>query len=289
MAKWVRVSRRLVCPVCGRPDWCLVTEDGTAAICPRVESNKRCGEAGWLHRLADGPVGRPRLKAWQIPLRRESARPEGIAALARRFQDTADKCGAIHRLARELELSEEALTRFGIGWSLSDGFSSWPMFDHRGWMVGINRRFADGRKKLIAGHHAGLYMPAGLPEDLARVDGTLLVAEGATDAVAALDLGCLAVGRFSCTHGTEFLVGLVGRIKPARLVLVGDTDAPGRRGVELLAGALLPYVPQLKVVYPPAPYKDLRQWRQADATFEDLMKAIGAARLSRLGVEVRHG
>jgi hypothetical protein len=225
-----------------------------------------------------------------VPLRRESsARPEEIAALVRRFQATADKCGAIGRLATELGLSEKSLTRFGVGWSLRDGFSSWPMFDHRGWMVGINRRFHDGTKRIITGHRAGLYMPADLPQDLACVEGMLLVTEGATDAVAALDLGFWAVGRFSCTHGTELLVRLISRIKPVRLVLVGDADEPGQRGVESLASVLLPYVHQLKVVYPPAPYKDLRAWKQAGATFADLMDAIAAARLRRLGVEVRHG
>lgn len=290
MSRWIRVSPRLMCPVCGRPDWCLVTEDGTAAICPRVESDRRCGEAGWLHRLSDCRAQRQRCNPWRVPLRRgSSARPEEIAALARRFQATADKCGATGRLATELGLSEKALARFGVGWSLRDAFSSWPMFDHRGWTAGINRRFTDGTKKIVTGHRAGLYMPADLPQDLACVEGTLLVTEGASDAVAALDLGFWAVGRFSCTHGTELLVRLVGRIKPTRLVLIGDADEPGRRGVESLASVLVPYVHQLKVIYPPAPYKDLRAWKQAGATFEDLTKAIDAARLRRLGVEVRRG
>ena len=290
MSHWIRVSRRLVCPICGRPDWCLVTEDGTAAICPRVESAKRCGDAGWLHRLVDCPAQRQKLNPWRIPLHKEpNARPEEVAALSRRFQATADKCGVINRLAAELGLSPRSLIRFGVGWSLWDGFSSWPMLDHLGWVVGINRRFADGSKKIIAGHRAGLYIPADMPQDLARVEGMLILTEGATDAAAALDLGFWAVGRFSCTHGTELLVRLVSRTKPARLVLVGDADEPGRRGVESLASVLLAYVRQLKVVFPPQPYKDLRAWKQAGATFEDLMRAIDAARPRRLGVEVRQG
>jgi len=290
MSHWIRVSRRLVCPICGRPDWCLVTDDGTAAICPRVESAKRCGDAGWLHRLVDCPAQRHRLNPWHVPLRKEpNARPEEIAALARRLQATADKCGAVDRLAVELGLGAKSLIRFGVGWSLRDSFSSWPMFDHRGWMVGINRRFPDGTKKIVTGHRAGLYMPADLPQDLACVEGMLLVTEGATDSVAALDLGFWAVGRFSCTHGTELLVRLVSRIKPARLVLVGDADEPGRRGVESLASVLLAYVRQLRVVFPPQPHKDLRAWKQAGTTFEDLMRAIDAARPRRLGVEVRQG
>ena len=53
--QWKRVSRETPCPVCGKADWCLVAADGTAAICPRTESPRRCGDAGFLHRLADTP------------------------------------------------------------------------------------------------------------------------------------------------------------------------------------------------------------------------------------------
>jgi hypothetical protein len=205
------------------------------------------------------------------------------------LQAEANKSRAIGRLAGELGLSPQSLIRFGVGWSFRDGFSSWPMFDHRGWIVGINRRFPDGTKKIITGHRAGLYMPADLPQDLACVEGTLFVTEGATDAVATTDLGVWAVGRFSCNHGIELLVKLVTRIRPANLVLVGDADEPGQRGVECLASVLLAYVRQLKVIFPPPPHKDFRGWKRAGATFEQLMHTVDTARSRRLGVEVRQG
>src|SRR5207248_11062007 len=66
----IPVSRERPCPVCGKPDWCLVAEDGTAAICQRVGSGKRCGEAGWLHRLAEparAPTGRKKRKPADAP------------------------------------------------------------------------------------------------------------------------------------------------------------------------------------------------------------------------------
>ncbi len=54
-AVWQRVSRRNPCPVCHKPDWCLIARDGTAAICARIESDRPVGTkgAGWLHRLTD--------------------------------------------------------------------------------------------------------------------------------------------------------------------------------------------------------------------------------------------
>jgi hypothetical protein len=50
-ARMKRVSKSNPCPACGKPDWCLVAEDGSAAICARIEqgSVKKCGDAGWLH------------------------------------------------------------------------------------------------------------------------------------------------------------------------------------------------------------------------------------------------
>ena len=70
---WQRVSRRRPCPVCNKRDWCLFAgrpENPTAAICARVESPKRCGEAGWLHVLHDdGPTWAPWRRTIRVAVR----------------------------------------------------------------------------------------------------------------------------------------------------------------------------------------------------------------------------
>jgi len=54
-----RVSKASPCPVCGRPDWCLVAADGSVAICQRVADGAvKKTNAGWLHRLNE-PHGVP--------------------------------------------------------------------------------------------------------------------------------------------------------------------------------------------------------------------------------------
>jgi len=52
-SKWIRVTRNNPCPVCNKPDWCLVAQDGKVVICARIESDKPAGNkgAGWLHYL----------------------------------------------------------------------------------------------------------------------------------------------------------------------------------------------------------------------------------------------
>jgi len=59
---WQRVSKVRPCPVCNKPDWCLYAgpaDAPEAAICARVESPRRCGQAAWLHRLRDSATAWP--------------------------------------------------------------------------------------------------------------------------------------------------------------------------------------------------------------------------------------
>jgi hypothetical protein len=88
---WRRVSGAHPCPVCGKPDWCLTSADGTAAICARVESPKRRGGAGWLHRLADASAG-PRRRVRTVRL--AAAGPD-LGPLAAECRDALD-AGRLH-------------------------------------------------------------------------------------------------------------------------------------------------------------------------------------------------
>ena len=52
-ADWVRVTKLNPCPICDKPDWCEISADGKVAICARVQSDKKAGNAGWLHNLTE--------------------------------------------------------------------------------------------------------------------------------------------------------------------------------------------------------------------------------------------
>ncbi len=104
-SKWVRENRRNRCSVCGKPDWCLISRDGKAAICARIESDKPVGNkgAGWIHTLDNStplPPLKPEPDAKQIP----KAAPDVL--------DTAYRA-----LLSELPLSEthrDSLQRRGL-------------------------------------------------------------------------------------------------------------------------------------------------------------------------------
>lgn len=82
-SKFKTVTTKKPCPVCGKPDWCGVTEDGALAICMRVSdgSLRESGNNGFVHVLKERAQGE-----WLAPVHRpaiEKTRPP-IASIERR-------------------------------------------------------------------------------------------------------------------------------------------------------------------------------------------------------------
>jgi len=277
-SNWRRVSRGEPCPICQRPDWCLVVgPEGSpeAAICPRVESLRRAGEAGWLHILRPG--------------KRQMVRSISIAlddGPATDFANLAEACERairaepyrLARLAESLGLSIESLQRLSVGWAAHHRAYSFPMRRGDGTICGIRLRSLDGRKWAVCGSKQGLFIPDG-------IDATdrLLVCEGPTDLAACLDWGLAAIGRPSCNGGTRDLLAYVRQHRPSEIVVLADADAPGLRGAEALAGVLVAYA-AARVIAPPPGIKDARAWRRSGAEARDVLAAIEAAPTRKLQV-----
>ena len=276
--KWRRVTREHPCPVCGKPDWCLTSADGTAAICPRISSPKRCGEAGWLHWLTDQrPAGR---FVRHIPLSRAPTRTD-LDRLAEQYGADLDP-GRLHQLACQLGVSGASLIALGTGWSEGHGAYSFPMVDDGGTVVGIRLRRPDSGKFAVRGSKAGLHVPAGPAFSPGE---RLLLAEGPTDCAALLDLGFpAAVGRYSCLGDLRLLAGMARRWRPGDVVIVADADEAGQRGADNLASVLVCYCPAVRVIVPPNGVKDVRDFVRAGGTRADLEAAIAAAPVRRLRV-----
>lgn len=47
---------KIRCPICGKPDWCMVSEDGKLALCQRVANDHPNKRGGWWHSLSDEPI-----------------------------------------------------------------------------------------------------------------------------------------------------------------------------------------------------------------------------------------
>jgi len=271
--EWVRVRRDRPCPVCERSDWCLLARDGTAAICARIESPKRAGAAGYLHKLTDNAAW-PTSRTRSIPL---SALP------VRDFGTFRERCGAeltpdaLARLADSLAVAVDALRRLGIGWSAEHRAFTLPMRGARGEVCGVRLRLPNGRKLSVRGGREGLFIPSGLP-----ADGRLFVCEGPTDTAALLTLGPAAIGRPSCAGGAKLVCDLA-RGRP--VAIVADADSPGRRGAAALASTLAAHCKSVRVITPPIGIKDAREWVRHGATAADVLRAVDGADPARLSVK----
>ncbi|MHC5116352.1 MAG: toprim domain-containing protein [Planctomycetota bacterium] len=260
----LRVNKEHRCPVCGKPDWCLVAQDRSAAICARVEqgSRKRCGDAGWLHVFAERTGFSPQTSGIR---KRGGANHPGLKVtgpckggvpidFARMAEVFASRCSEwrVRFLANSLALTPGSLKRLGIG--ISAGGFTFPMSDEHGNIIGIRRRFDNGRKNSVKGSKNGLFIPTGIDKAT-----KLIICEGPTDCAAALDLGWAAIGRPNCNSKLAMTVRYV-RGRP--VVIVADRDAAGIRGARKLTDALLKNGSTVRIILPPPIYKDLRQWKE---------------------------
>jgi hypothetical protein len=285
ISKWQRVGQRRLCPICDKPDWCLYSgpEDSpTAVICARIESQKRCGESGWLHILdTSGPTWSPLIRRIELSAVRIGTDDINLESLAEQYQ-SAVKGEAFDKLAESLGLSIESLRRLGVGWSAKHSAWAFPMLDAQGKVLGIRLRLHGGKKLSVKGGREGLFIPKTLDNQ-----GPLLIAEGPTDTAALLDLGFPAVGRPSCTGGVKLLIEFVRKYNPASVVIVADADVPGQRGAENLASVLAAYCQAVCIITPPAGVKDAREWKRRGATAADVQAMIDAAPVRKLTVSAR--
>jgi hypothetical protein len=73
-----------------------------------------------------------------------------------------------------------------------------PAFDAQGCIIGLSKRFEDGKKKTHHGGHLGLFLPKGWRER-AEQTGVLYAVESPSDTAACVAGGLAAVGRPSNT------------------------------------------------------------------------------------------
>jgi hypothetical protein len=276
-----RVTAQRPCPVCKKRDWCLITHDGTAAICQRVEqgSVKRCGDAGWLHVL-DPTAGAGDRHSTHGNGKHKPAPAKDWPAIARQYADKFD-AEARAALAAALQLPPGVLDALpSIGWNSDDKWGPcWtiPEFGAGEKVVGIGRRYVrsictgpyEGKDKLALGNR-GLIVPSGWRDR----PGPVHVPEGPSDTLALTAAGLAAVGRPSNTGGVDLLAALLKDLPADHEILItGENDArpsktrpgeiewPGRDGARQTAEALTARLGRpVMWAMPPAEYKDVRQW-----------------------------
>ena len=256
--RFKRVTRSSPCPVCGKPDWCLVSLDGAVAICMRSESSRPMESGGWLHRLRDDPP------APLPPPPPPPSRPRLFDASA---YFSSLRLSWSHFLADGLSLSlgvsMSAIDRLPVAYDdIHDAFA-FPMRDASGAIIGVRLRNNDGRKWAVGGSRQGLFFDPALALGGNR---EVFIFEGPTDTLAGLSLDLPSVGRPSCSGSADDLLALLRRLgaRLASFVLDNDplhkrtdgsTFRPGVDGFSSLCARLrIPW----RIVKPPC--KDFRSW-----------------------------
>ncbi len=278
--KMLRVSWKNPCPICHKIDWCLFAQDGSTAICQRVEegSVKKCGDAGWLHILTDGPVGHRRRSQRGFSVKLSNNRSDRDFTASQQQYSRQMTSQQVNTFSQQLGVSSQSLKRLNVGW---DGEAyTFPMSNAQGRIIGIRRRFPNGRKTSLIGSETGLFVPTGLAGN-----ELLLICEGPTDAAVAFDLGFDCIGRPNCNSKIDMVVEYCRGC--SEIIIIGDNDKAGRDGAKRLADTLVLHCHSVKIIYPPDGIKDLRQWFRAGLTSEALQEIIDEIKIIEIEISFK--
>ncbi len=283
MATWHNVSKKEPCPICQKPDWCTLSNDGMMCVCKRVPSPHpaKSGQ-GWIHVL----VERPRRAFIPHAPRRPQGRFFDASAVMRGYWaefaspvPNQPHATNLTLLAEDLFLPANQVARIRPGVSGHHNAWAFPMCDCNGMCIGIRlREFGGSKKWSVAGSRDGLFFDPELQPREAIYNGLkgreIVIVEGATDVIAGYTLGLPAVGRASCNTGAEHLRRLCDRLRVNRVTIISDNDnykgrpdgTPWRPGIEG-AQRLAQQLGRTYRIITPA-QKDLRDWCVAGLTAE---------------------
>ena len=279
--KFKAVTRSSPCQVCGGGHKCSRGDDGLL-FCGRssgpqagfVYLGRTKDEIWGLYRPEGDLILREREQVrWPSPQPSASPPPVDWPALTKQFARNLTPALA-DELCERLGLPRVALHALpGIG---HDGDAwTFPEVDERGEIVGIVRRFPDGRKKAMPGSQRGLTIPAYWSER-----GTpLLIVEGQSDTLALSLCAVSCVGRPSNTGGADMLAALLADFPHDRpIIVMGEYDQkadgswPGRDGAKRVAEELAEKLQRgIEWALPPDGAKDIRAWILSQAPIPNIL------------------
>lgn len=263
---WNRIKKDNPCPVCGREKYCMVNDNGSAVLCTKEPSAHPVGEAGWLHVLD--------------PKQNLDYQPTEFEKQFIRYRRNMI-AGMAEIIAETLHVTPASVEKLGMGFYPLENAWTWAEMDECGNVIGIGKRYHNGKKVMVKGSERGLVYQYPLP----KTDKPILVVEGASDVMAAMDMGYVGVGRPSADGGGKLLSAL---LRGRDVIIVGENDdGAGVRGMEKMFQVLKTACKSVKKVLPPAGKKDLRAWYPNAAEFEQWVSQYAdAADTSRVIEEV---
>lgn len=259
----------------------------------RAKSGKELESGGWIHETGAVIALADRV---QLPVKVEQRPVIDWTAEAKKYQCSRHAEHYRHELAQTLGVSVAALESLWVGWGYDrEPWWSFPERSPRGGIVGIVRRYKDGRKKMIQHGTHGLYYSA----MWATTRGPVYIPEGGSDTAALITIGLPAIGRPSCRGGVGMLASMLGPRMNKLIIVVGEMDLnierrgkvavcpkncggcpvcwPGLFGARDTARALSARINRkVRWTMPPKGCKDVRDWltKHPSATPADFAEAF---------------
>jgi len=266
MDNWTRVTRSDPCPICEKPDWCMVTGDSSAVMCMRIESDRKIEIAigtAWIHQIGEQPTKKRRV----VRKSPENGPTRDWAALSASYFDQGRNDR--YTLSRLIGVSTFSLAALKCGWT--GQCWTFPMLKSPGIVCGILRRFPDGAKLTVKGSKVGAFVPHRIV-----LSSPVVICEGPTDVAALLDMGIAGLGRQSCRCDMRPFASWLYD-KDLDVVVLGENDQknglwPGRDGAIHCANQLSRIMDKpISAAMPPAGIKDVREWRREGAARKHLI------------------
>ena len=237
-----RVTKAMHCPVCGRPDWCMIAEDKQHVLCARIPSKKKIGtEAGWLH-----PIG-----VHQKPKRfvKSPTCKPNLTVIIEAYKNMKPDRHLIYPLASHLGCKVETLMDMGV--RLSGNSWGVPMYDEFGQMVGIKKRNILGKKWCVRHSRLGIYRSSSF-----KARQAVYICEGESDTAVMINAGYNAIGRASATSCVRIIQNLLANCPS--IIIVPDYDKHGL-GFKTACQLAEKFSCPVDIVMN-REYKDIREW-----------------------------
>lgn len=238
---------KIACKVCGKNDWCLQDEKGEYAICARVSKGaiRKIGNAGWLHKIENGkPLKVKAINRKKYPINWNLLNK----FYKRKIYDYLVPCEFYPLYSENWYIYKS----FDMGW---DGkVLTFPMRNEKREIIGIHKRYSEGKKGCEKGSQLGLFIPNTL--DLLTA-GRIYVCEGLSDTAAVYDLGYKVIGKPSARAGNDLVCKFVKREVIKEVIIIADNDEVGKSGAVELAYQISPFCWNVEIII--ADTKDIRQ------------------------------
>jgi DNA primase len=157
-----------------------------------------------------------------------------------------------HPYWRERGFTPEAITTFNLGFDPESGDVTIPLHDHVGMLTGVIRRNVEQKRyrypfgvkvsNMLFNYHRATEVKE------------LVITEGATDTIAAWEIGYDAVAVFG-SNISETQAMLIHRLYPERVILAFDQDEAGHRATEKALECIR--LPMSRLIWDPDLGKDL--------------------------------